>query len=201
MADLILNNIGKAYNDKKVLEKCSYSFKQGGVYCIMGASGAGKTTLFNIMLGLEKPDCGGITGNLKKSAAFQDDRLIEDMTAVENVLFVFKKIHSRQKVFDELGLLLDKDALNKPVKSLSTGMRRRVGIVRAMLAESDIVFLDEPFAGLDVDARKRATDYILDRRNGRTLLIITHDYADVTALQAEILTLTTSDTVATILRK
>ena len=70
--------------------------------------------------------------------------------------------------------MLDEDAIFKSCKQLSGGMKRRVALVRAMEAESDVILLDEPFTGMDAATRSAAEAYIRDRQNGRTLIIATH---------------------------
>ncbi len=173
---ITLENICKSYNQKPVLSSFSHTFDNGKAYLIQGPSGIGKTTLLRIISGLEQIDSGIIHSDKKASFSmvFQEDRLIEDMNAIENVMFVTPEL-SKDQCQKELSFLLDADQLNKPVRELSGGMRRRVCIVRAMLHPSDILLLDEPFTGLDAQNRKKAMDYIISRKNSRTLLLCSHE--------------------------
>ena len=89
---MILKNISKSFGDKTVLNNLSVEFKNGSRTCIMGASGSGKTTLLNIVMGLIRPDGGGLFDMPKRiSAVFQEDRLCEPYSAVKNVFAVTGK--------------------------------------------------------------------------------------------------------------
>lgn len=199
MQDLAVENLTKSFNGTVVLENISYTFPAGSINCIMGGSGIGKTTFLRLLLGLIQPDSGKITGLLKPSAVFQEDRLIEHISAVENVKLVLNGKNARQQAKKHLEELLPKDALEKPVSALSGGMRRRVALARAMAADSNIVFLDEPFTGLDTETVRLAVSYVLQYQNGRTLIAVTHDRAVCKMLGAKICLLTSSKAVATIL--
>ena len=88
------------------------------------------------------------------------------------------------QVKEEALKLLPEECLTKPVSELSGGMRRRCAILRAMLSGSDIIMMDEPFTGLDEENHRRTAAYILERLQGRTLLVTTHRNEDVELLQA-----------------
>ena len=105
------------------------------------------------------------------SMVFQEDRLCEDYSAVKNVELV---TGDREKAREALEKLLEKEALDRPCRQLSGGMRRRVALVRAMEAQSAYVLLDEPFAGMDPETRKRAKRYIREKQAGRTVIIADH---------------------------
>ena len=159
MKTLKLSDISKKYNDITVLANANAEFTSSKITCIRGQSGAGKTTLLNIIMGVVKADKGMVefvndNGQSVKpvlSAVFQDCRLIEHLSPVINVKMVLKKNKKNSAkdvafaVKSELLKLLDKEALDKPCSELSGGMKRRVEIVRAVMAESDIVIMDEPF--------------------------------------------------------
>ena len=87
----------------------------------------------------------------------------------------------------------------KPVREYSGGMKRRVALVRAMAADSEIVLLDEPFTGLDSRNSKKAAEYILSEQRGRTVISVTHDMEMCKMLGAGICLLTSGKAVATIL--
>lgn len=199
MQDLVAENITKSFHGVTVLENISYTFEAGSITCILGTSGIGKTTFLRILLGLEKPDRGTVTGLGKPSVMFQEDRLIEEMNAIDNVRLVLKRKDAASLAEEELKQLLPKEALKKTVNQLSGGMKRRVALVRAMVSESDTVMLDEPFTGLDLETMQQAAAYIKSRKGGRTLLLVTHDRKMCEILQAKICLLTSSKAVATIL--
>ena len=103
----------------------------------MGKSGLGKTTLLRILMGLEKYDAGSIEGmeNKKISAVFQEDRLCENLSAVTNVAIVCEKNVTLQEIRKELENIGLSGSTEKPVKELSGGMKRRVAIIRSIMAD------------------------------------------------------------------
>ena len=175
-----VDRISKSYDGKPVLTDFSLDISQGSSYLITGASGAGKTTLLRIILGLEQPDSGRVRllGDYKYSrvnagVVFQEDRLCPDFSAVQNVAMVSRRC-SERIAREELEHLLPADELDKPVRELSGGMRRRVCIVRACIIPSDVLIMDEPFAGLDADNRKKCIDYIRANQGSEPLVITAH---------------------------
>jgi NitT/TauT family transport system ATP-binding protein len=190
MKKIYVKNVSKSFGSKKVLQNLNLTIELGKISCIMAPSGAGKTTLLRILMGLEEADSGCITGLEGKrfSAVFQEERLCEYMTAVENIRLVTPGLDAGSVVqeMDRLGL---GDCCAQPVSQLSGGMRRRVSILRALLAAYDVLCLDEPFKGLD-DARKEQTlAYVKQKAAGRTVLFVTHDEKEALALGAEVILL------------
>ncbi|MBR2121569.1 MAG: ABC transporter ATP-binding protein [Lachnospiraceae bacterium] len=174
-------NITKIYDDRKVLDNFCLEIKDEAAYLITGPSGSGKTTFLNILLGLVKPDSGRIRllGDYKypyilAGTVFQEERLCEDFSAVRNVYMVNRKL-SPSFAREELEQLLPADELDKPVRELSGGMRRRVSIVRAAAVPSDLLVMDEPFTGLDPETRQKAIEYILKKRGDKPLVITSHE--------------------------
>lgn len=182
-----IENLSKAYPDKVVLKNFSAEFPDGEVSCIMGKSGSGKTTLLRIILGLEKADSGSVGTDkfTRFSAVFQEDRLCEQFTAEVNVRLVCRDGERVRAVLTEMGL---GDSLDKPVSELSGGMKRRTAIARCMLAQSDIIIMDEPFKGLDEDTRERVISTVLRLREGRTMIVSTHDPEEAALLGGRIVT-------------
>lgn len=185
-----LLHIQKQYGTKEIFHDYNASFKQGSRYCIMGESGRGKTTLLRMIAGLETYDQGEIVWDAVKkvSVVFQENRLFEWATVEKNIALVQKK-----KQFIDITRHLQKVKLDgmekKKISELSGGMKRRVAIVRAMVAESSLVLMDEPFTGLDLDTKKEVIQYVLEQQKGRTLLISTHSKEEVSLLQAEMIQL------------
>ena len=106
------------------------------------------------------------------AAVFQKECLCEYMDAVSNVMLISNLEQS--EVENELCKLLPSESLKIPVAQLSGGMKRRVSIVRAMVASADLIIMDEPFTGLDSATKKMVAAYIIENRRGRTLLFSTH---------------------------
>ena len=169
-------NVSKSFDGREVLRHFSVKLEDGGRYCLMGPSGCGKTTLLNLMMGLLKPDSGAIRmpAGTKLSAVFQENRLLDQMTAAANVALVSPAPRAQiEALLLQLGL--DEESLTLPVSAFSGGMKRRVALCRALLAEFDILFLDEPYKGLDEETRARVMALVNERTRGKTVLLVTHD--------------------------
>lgn len=188
--DIVVKNISKSFGENKVLDRFNAVFPEHKITSLMGSSGLGKTTLINILMGLIKQDSGEIEGVPKlKSAVFQEDRLCESFNSVSNVRLVCDNSVNNKTIISHLEDIGLKGSLNQPVSSLSGGMRRRVVIVRAILAKSDILFLDEPFKGLDYETKRDTMRYLLKNINGRTVIMITHSVDEAEALGSQIITM------------
>ncbi|MDD6306445.1 MAG: ABC transporter ATP-binding protein [Clostridiales bacterium] len=185
--DIVVKNLCKSYGEQKVLKDFSHVFREGKTTCIMGASGCGKTTLFRLFLGLEKPDGGEINGVPygHLGVVFQEDRLCENLSAVSNLRLISKRKLNDVEIDEALLQVGLAEAKQKPVRKLSGGMRRRVAILRALFAEADCLFMDEPLKGLDEESKKRTVAYIREKAKGKTLLVITHDKEEAKLLGAE----------------
>jgi NitT/TauT family transport system ATP-binding protein len=178
---IALRAVTQRFGDEVVLNGLDLDLVEGRVTALMGANGAGKTTVARLLLGLAVPDGGAVSGleGLRRAAVFQEDRLCEQLTAVGNVRLVLDRAIRASAVVDELRRVgLDGETLVKPVRELSGGQRRRVAIVRALMADADLLVLDEPFKGLDSEAKTLVMSYVRDRCAGRTTLLITHDPAE-----------------------
>ena len=152
----------------------------GGRICVMGASGVGKSTLLALAAG-ECAPC---------SMVFQDARLVEDASALDNVLVCADTRVDASSAAALLRLLVPGVDVYARVAELSGGQRRRVEIARALLCSGGAVILDEPFTGLDVAARDATAEVVLDLLDGRMLLLATHDATDAQALEiSDIITL------------
>ena len=176
MQDIIINNISKSFDCTEVLKNYSAVLRCGRIYRLEAPSGAGKTTLMRILMGLVAPDSGSISGIPHDiSVMFQEDRLIESLSAVDNISITAPDMAAmRLKCTEDLSALGLADYMHMPVRELSGGMKRRVCLIRAMLHASDLVLLDEPFTGLDAALISAVSRYILDRADGRTMLIASH---------------------------
>ena len=181
-------HLSKSFEGHSVLSDLSCQFPDGKITCILGPSGCGKTTLLNLILGLLSPDSGSIRGIAKKrvSAVFQEDRLISHLSAISNVRLVLNRRFPESEILRALETVGLGEAAHQPVRELSGGMQRRVALVRALLADSALVIMDEPFKGLDADTRAIAIDFTRRMLKGRTALIVTHDPAEAAMLNAEI---------------
>ena len=184
--DIILGNISKSFGEKTVLQNLSAVIPEGKVTAIMAPSGVGKTTLLRLILGLEKPDSGAISGvPARCSAVFQEDRLCPELSVLGNIRLAVDKRVSDARIIgllQELGLS-GNELL--PANQLSGGMARRVALARALLYDGDLLTLDEPFNGLDADSRVLAAAAVRKYAAGRTILLVTHRKEDLALLGAE----------------
>ena len=185
MQDIVIENLSKAYDGRPVLQALSLTFPAGQTTAVMAPSGWGKTTLLRILMGLEAPDSGTVRGlaGLRISAVFQEDRLCVQLDAADNVRLVTPGLTraQAQQALDAVGL---QSCAGQPVRELSGGQRRRTAIARALLARWDVLFLDEPFRGLDADTRRLVLDDTRRRCVGRTVILVTHDETEAAAMAA-----------------
>lgn len=179
-------NICKSFNDKTVLKNFTHEFAEGKITALVGQSGCGKTTLLSVLMGLTPADSGTLIGFDKPiSAVFQEDRLCENLTVSANIRLVTGKRFTKEEIEKELCAVGLNDCAEKPVRELSGGMKRRTAIVRAMLAEGEILFLDEPFKGLDSDTKRVVIEYVRRKTEGRTVIFVTHDREECALLAEE----------------
>lgn len=187
--DIRVSGLSKSFGARRVLSDFSAVFPHAEPTCLMGESGCGKTTLLSVLLGILPYDSGEISGtDCKMCAVFQEDRLAVEFTALENLRIVLPRtapLSEAEACLAELGL--SPDVAKKPITALSGGMARRVAIARALLAEGEWLILDEPFRGLDEENRRRAAACILTRRNGRGILLVSHDAEEAALLGARVM--------------
>lgn len=201
MKKLEVCSVSKTFDGKPVLENVSVTLNPGELVCLLGVSGAGKTTLFNIISGLVKPDEGrvlldgeDITGKPGKiSYMLQKDmllpyRTIEDNVALPLLLKGEKKAAAREKasaLFGQFGL---EGTQKQYPAQLSGGMRQRAALLRTYLFSGDVALLDEPFSALDTLTKSAIHRWYLDVMEQIRLstLFITHDIDEAILLSDRI---------------
>lgn len=194
-----LEKVGKSFSGIPVIDNLSFTVRRGEILGFLGPNGAGKTTTIRLLNGVITPDTGRLTvagfdpvtagdevrkrcGVLTESAA-----LYGPMTARENLLFfaelyaVANPARRVEELLDVCGLLPHAD---KKVAVFSTGMKKRLGIAKALLHQPEILFLDEPTTGLDPEGARALLDYIkeLNQRFAVTIVLATHLLPQVEAL-------------------
>lgn len=193
---IVLKNINKSFvlNDKKVsvFEDFSMEFDPGIINVIIGKSGCGKTTLLRMIAGLEKPDSGElyIPEELKVGMVFQEDRLMPWLSCEKNVTLGMKGVdkNSVYSVLETVGL----KGFEKAYPSqLSGGMRQRVSLARALIRDSNLLLMDEPFSALDAFTRKEMQEELLRVRKKMNagIIFVTHDMNEAMLLGDRIITL------------
>lgn len=183
MGDIVIHGLCKSFGDKSVLRNVSGTLEAGRITGLMAPSGAGKTTLLRILMGLEHADGGRIAGldGLRLSAVFQEDRLCDHLDGISNLRLVTPSL-SRTEARDALEAVGLADCIGQPTRELSGGQRRRVAILRGLLADYDFLILDEPFKGLDQETKRLVMEDTRCRCAGRTVLLVTHDPTELDAL-------------------
>ena len=202
MSILSLQNISFSYGRTPVLKDISYDFEKGKMYCIIGKSGVGKTTLLSLLSGLATPSAGDILydgksiGQIDKytfrskyiGVVFQSFNLITKYTALENVILSMdvsgcKIKNKKEKALDLLGSVgLDDDEANRRVLKLSGGQQQRVAIARALSYDPDIILADEPTGNLDRDTQKEIMEIFRALANqGKCVILVSHS-PDVAAM-------------------
>lgn len=191
--DIVFSHLTKRFGEHTVFDDDTFTVPGSGITAVMGESGRGKTTLFSLLLGLEKPDGGEILNPYQKiSCAFQDPRLLPWLDATENVTLVLKGIPKAEKLrrtdalFLRLGI--SEAARNYP-HELSGGMQQRVSLARAFAYDGDLLLLDEPFRGLDEKNKDAVLSLIRETGERIPVLITTHDAGDIPKLGARLLML------------
>ncbi|PYM42749.1 MAG: nitrate ABC transporter ATP-binding protein [Candidatus Rokuibacteriota bacterium] len=185
---------GRAGEHPLVLKGLSLEIERGELFCLLGPSGCGKTTVLNLLAGFEQPAGGAIqvdgrpvtAPGVERTVVFQgDDSLYTWLTAVENVEFGLRlagvaperRRATAERYLDLVGL---RGQGHKYPSQLSGGMKQRIQIARALVCESPILLMDEPFAALDAQTRSTLQDELIGiwQQTGRTVLFITHDIGE-----------------------
>ena len=182
-----ISSLSKAFGDNRLFDHLSFTLSPG-FYCLTGPSGCGKTTLGRLLIGLEKPDQGTVTGIIGNPVVlFQEPRLLPTLSALQNVACPSNRKEATRDAADLLGQLgFDDDDINKKPSELSGGMKQRVAIARALLFAAEhpgnFALLDEPFRGLDPAIKQTTAALLRDALAGRSVLVITHDEEDIQLL-------------------
>lgn len=205
MSELIVENVSKSYDGRKIIKNISLTLHEGELVSILGVSGGGKTTLFNVISGLTEPDEGrvlldgeDITGKPGRiSYMLQKDlllpyRTVEDNVALPLLLRGEKKKAAREQVrpyFEEFGL---EGAQKQYPAQLSGGMRQRAALMRTYMFSQNVALLDEPFSALDTITKSSMHGWYLNimEKIRMSTLFITHDIDEAILLSDRICLLT-----------
>jgi NitT/TauT family transport system ATP-binding protein len=176
----------KRFGEKLIFKDFVLSLPDKGIYAVTGESGRGKTTLLNIIAGLDRDFKGSREADGRMSYVFQEDRLIPSLNVLENVMFVCR---DREKAVDLLQKLGLGNETGSKLGKLSGGMKRRVAIARALAADYDLLLMDEPFASIDEERKQSIMDVIKETASDRLVIFVTHDIAEAEYLGAEVIAL------------
>lgn len=170
-----LDIVRKAFDGKTVLSDLSLDFPEGRTTLLMAPSGWGKTTLLRIASGLDRDFEGEVEKGGRNVVLFQEDRLVEGISALSNLLALGK---GKEECLASLFLLGLEGQERKKVSELSGGMKRRVAIARVLLMDGDRFFLDEPFTGLDGETKEAVASVLKKKLKGKTVVVVSHSEED-----------------------
>jgi phospholipid/cholesterol/gamma-HCH transport system ATP-binding protein len=218
---VLVKELRKSFGDQEVLKGIDIICRRDETTCVVGGSGAGKTTLLRLIVALDKPTSGHIyidgedivpmrerelnRVRQKFGVVYQYAALLDSINVLDNVAFpLVEHTHLsrsaiRDRVLDKLRTLgLDDSVLSKYPAELSGGMRKRVGLARALMLDPPIIVYDEPTSGLDPLTSRTVDDLIDDTRQrfGVTSIVITHDIASCFRIADQVLLLDHGQIVA-----
>ncbi len=194
-----IENLSKAFGDNIILDNISLDVKTGENLVVFGRSGTGKSVLLKCIIGLLKPDSGNIyikgkdvtkvshkeLNKIRKhtSFLFQGAALYDSMTVRENLAFHLTRNvkvtpkEAEEKIIHTLDLVSLREAIDKMPSELSGGMKKRIGLARAIITDPEVIFYDEPTTGLDPISSKEISELIRDlqKQLNMTSIIVTHD--------------------------
>ena len=199
---LEVNNASIAYGDKEVVNRVSFTLQEGDIGALLGPSGCGKTSLLRSIAGFEplsageinlqgrcvaKPGYMVVPEKRRVGMVFQDFALYPHLTVADNVTFGLRGLSKSQRSerLDELLRLVDlQHVAHHYPHQLSGGQQQRVALVRAMAPRPDILLLDEPFSGLDIELREQLAREVRDilKRDNITAVLVTHDQLEAFAM-------------------
>jgi len=198
-SSIALRGIGKSFAGQQVLADISLEIRRGEIVALLGASGGGKSTLLNIISGLLRADAGELAlqgtpaGEFRHwqriGYLFQEDRLLPWRTVEQNVHFGLENsglpaADRRERVASALALVGLANAARRWPHELSGGMRSRVALARSLVAQPEILLMDEPFSRLDPQTRSAMHEELLriQRLYGMTVVLVTHDVEEAVVL-------------------
>ena len=205
---LKIEGLSKAYNPAKpVFADVSFEIGKGEFVCIIGHSGCGKTTILNVLAGLDTATSGNVFmdgrevagPSLERGVVFQSHALMPWLTVRQNIAFAVKsrwpgwsKAQVNEQVEKNVAMVGLALAIDKKPSQLSGGMKQRVGIARAFAIQPKMLLLDEPFGALDALTRGTIQDELMGivRSTQQTVFMITHDVDEAILLSDRILLMT-----------
>jgi ABC-2 type transport system ATP-binding protein len=195
MGVIEIDGLSKTFNGRRVLNNITFAVEEGEMFGYLGPNGAGKTTTMRVLLGLIRPTSGSALvrgvdlaindpARAEVGVLMENDGLYDRISAFENLDY-YGKLYSvqdrRKRITDLLEMFGLADRKDDRVHTYSKGMRRKLGIARAIIHDPEILFLDEPTSGLDPEAQKMVREVLtgLSRRERMTVLLSSHNLDEV----------------------
>ena len=193
---IIVKNVTKKFNQKIALEEISFEVKKGEIFGFLGPSGSGKTTMIKILTGQLNADSGqtellGKVSEKLTPADLEQIGLVSDTSGFYEKLSLYKNLQAYAKIYGKPNARVDEvlkqvdlyDSKNLAAEKLSTGMKQRMFLARALINKPQVLFLDEPTSGLDPTTSKKIHELLLDlKESGTTIFLTTHDMNEATLL-------------------
>ena len=193
---IIVKNVTKKFGQKVALEEISFEVKKGEIFGFLGPSGSGKTTMIKILTGQLNADSGqtellGKVSEKLTPADLEQIGLVSDTSGFYEKLSLYKNLQAYAKLYGKPNARVDEvlkqvdlyDSKNLAAEKLSTGMKQRMFLARALINKPQVLFLDEPTSGLDPTTSKKIHELLLDlKESGTTIFLTTHDMNEATLL-------------------
>ena len=193
---IVVKNVTKKFGQKVALEEISFEVKKGEIFGFLGPSGSGKTTMIKILTGQLNADSGqtellGKVSEKLTPADLEQIGLVSDTSGFYEKLSLYKNLQAYAKLYGKPNARVDEvlkqvdlyDSKNLAAEKLSTGMKQRMFLARALINKPQVLFLDEPTSGLDPTTSKKIHELLLDLKEaGTTIFLTTHDMNEATLL-------------------
>ncbi|MBP3707726.1 MAG: metal ABC transporter ATP-binding protein [Clostridia bacterium] len=207
MSILEIKNLSASYDSNKAIDNVSFQIMQGEYVCLVGENGSGKSTLIKTMVGLHKKDSGEIIKNISEDKiAYVAQNNMKDLSfpaTAKEIIMTGVQRHRKLpfytkkdwQLFDKVCEMLSiKDIINNQIGNLSGGQRQRVILARALIREPELIILDEPCSGLDVNITKELYDILdkLHKENKMTIIMATHDIDEIRSRDVRVICMATA---------